>query len=95
MAHRPLHEFEPVQPVAKEAAGVAGSVVSDTAQEAAVQGRAIAFGPAMRIRDRTVLPLETGNGDRVLYGGWSGIAIRIDHGVRPVRKGAANPGVIG
>ena len=91
MAHRPLNEFEPVQPVAKEAAGVAGSVVPGTGQETAVLGRAIAFGPAVRIRDRTVLPLETGNGDRVLYGGWSGIAIRIDHGSAPSVRARRTP----
>ena len=43
-----------------------------------MQGEVIAAGPGARDENGKIVPLDEKNGDRVLFGKWSGTEVKID-----------------
>ena len=43
-----------------------------------MQGEVIAVGPGARDESGKIVPLDVKNGDRVLFGKWSGTEVKID-----------------
>ena len=54
-----------------------GLVLPDTAKEKPQQGKVIAVGPGKLLDDGSVKTLEVKNGDKVLYGKYSGTEVRV------------------
>ena len=75
---RPLQDRVLIRRIEEEEKTVGGIIIPDTAKEKPMEGEVIAAGPGARGDDGKVQPLDVKVGDRVLFGKWSGIEIKID-----------------
>ena len=78
MGFRPLHDRVLVRRTDSDEVSAGGIIIPDTAREKPMEGEVIAAGPGARDDRGTVQPLDVAEGDRVLFGKWSGIEIKID-----------------
>jgi chaperonin GroES len=78
MKFRPLHDRVVVERVDAEAKSMGGIIIPDTAQEKPSQGEIIAVGPGGRDENGKLTPIDLKVGDRVLFGKWSGIEVKLD-----------------
>jgi len=78
MKFRPLHDRVLVKRVEQEEKTAGGIIIPDTAQEKPMEGEVVAAGPGTHKDDGTVVPLDVKDGDRVLFGKWSGTEVKID-----------------
>jgi chaperonin GroES len=62
-------------PEEKSAGGI---IIPDTAKEKPSQGEVIAVGPGGRDESGKLIPIDLKEGDRVLFGKWSGTEVKID-----------------
>jgi chaperonin GroES len=67
---RPLHDRVVVRRLEEEEKSTGGIIIPDTAKEKPSQGEVLAVGPGARD--------ENGNGDRILFGKWSGTEVKMD-----------------
>lgn len=78
MALKPLHDRILVKPAEPEETTKGGIIIPDTAQEKPMQGTVLATGNG-RISDQgNTVPLQLKDGDKVLYGKYSGQEITVD-----------------
>ncbi|GMU52438.1 MAG: 10 kDa chaperonin [Candidatus Xenobia bacterium] len=75
---RPLGERVIVQAVPQEEKTAGGVILPDTAKEKPQQGKVIAVGKGITNDKGVVTPLTVKEGDRVLYGKWTGTEVKID-----------------
>ena len=75
---RPLHDRVVIRRVDQEQKSAGGIIIPDTAQEKPMEGEVIAAGPGARDEAGKLVPLDVKAGDRVLFGKWSGTAIKLD-----------------
>ena len=78
MAFRPLHDRVVIRRVEAEEKSVGGIIIPDTAKEKPMEGEVVAVGTGKRLEDGKVIPLEVKEGDRVLFGKYSGTEIKVD-----------------
>jgi len=78
MKFRPLHDRVVVRRIEAEEKSVGGIIIPDTAKEKPSQGEVIAVGPGGRDETGKVIPIDVREGDRVLFGKWSGTEVKID-----------------
>jgi chaperonin GroES len=78
MKLRPLHDRVIVKRLEEEEKTVGGIIIPDTAKEKPQQGRVIAVGKGKVLENGEVSPLTVKDGDRVLFGKYSGTEIKID-----------------
>jgi chaperonin GroES len=78
MKFRPLHDRIVVRRIEAEEKTKGGVIIPDTAQEKPMQGEVIAVGPGARDEQGKVVPLDVKEGDRILFGKWSGTEVKID-----------------
>ncbi len=78
MKIRPLQDRLVVKRLAEEEKTKGGIIIPDTAKEKPVEGEVIAVGNGKFNDEGTVRPLDVKQGDRVLFGKYSGTEIRID-----------------
>jgi chaperonin GroES len=78
MKFRPLHDRVVVRRVSEEERSKGGIIIPDTAKEKPQQGEVIAVGPGARNEEGHVAPLDVKEGDRVLFGKWSGTEVKIE-----------------
>ncbi len=78
MKFRPLHDRVVVRRVDEEEKTAGGIIIPDTAKEKPQQGEVVAVGPGARGDDNELIPLDVKEGDRVLFGKWSGTEVKID-----------------
>src|SRR3954447_20208756 len=78
MKFRPLHDRVVVQRVDAEEKTKGGIIIPDTAKEKPQEGKVIAVGPGGRDESGKLTPLDVKEGDRVLFGKWSGTEIKLD-----------------
>jgi len=78
MSFRPLHDRVVVEALDAEVKTAGGVIIPDTAQEKPQEGKVVAVGPGVRDDDGKYVKLDVKNGDRVLYGKWSGTEVKID-----------------
>jgi chaperonin GroES len=78
MKFRPLHDRVVVQRVDAEEKTKGGIIIPDTAKEKPQEGKVIAVGPGGRDEAGKLTPLDVKEGDRVLFGKWSGTEIKLD-----------------
>ena len=78
MNFRPLHDRVVVKPLEQETKTAGGIIIPDTAKEKPMQGEVLAVGPGARGEDGKIAPLDVKQGDKVLYGKWSGTEVKIE-----------------
>jgi chaperonin GroES len=55
-----------------------GIIIPDTAKEKPMEGEVIAVGPGARNEQGQLVALDVRQGDRILFGKWSGTEVKID-----------------
>jgi chaperonin GroES len=78
MKFRPLHDRVVVRRIEAEEKSSGGIIIPDTAKEKPSQGEVIAVGPGGRDESGKLIPIDVKEGDRVLFGKWSGTEVKID-----------------
>ncbi len=78
MKVRPLNNRILVSRVDSEEKTSGGIIIPDTAKEKPMEGRVIAVGNGKVLDDGTLQPLSVQEGDRVLFGKYSGTDVRLD-----------------
>jgi chaperonin GroES len=78
MKFRPLHDRVVVRRIEAEEKSAGGIIIPDTAKEKPSQGEVIAVGPGGRDESGKLIPIDIKEGDRVLFGKWSGTEVKID-----------------
>jgi chaperonin GroES len=78
MKVRPLHDRIIVKRLEGETLTKGGIIIPDTAKEKPIEGRVVAVGNGKRQEDGTVRPLDVKEGDRILFGKYSGTDIKVN-----------------
>jgi chaperonin GroES len=78
MKFRPLHDRVVVRRIEEDMKTAGGIIIPDTAKEKPMQGEVVAVGPGARDESGKIIPLDVRNGDKVLFGKWSGTEVKID-----------------
>jgi len=78
MKVRPLHDRALIKRVEEQETARGGIIIPDTAKEKPQEGEVVAVGTGKRLENGTVIPLEVKDGDRVLFGKYSGTEIKVD-----------------
>jgi chaperonin GroES len=78
MKFRPLHDRVVVKRVEEEAKTKGGIIIPDTAKEKPMEGEIVAVGPGAPNEKGAIVPLDVKQGDRILFGKWSGSEIKLD-----------------
>jgi chaperonin GroES len=78
MKFRPLHDRVVVKRIDAEEKSAGGIIIPDTAKEKPSQGEVVSVGPGGRDESGKLIPLDVKEGDRVLFGKWSGTEVKID-----------------
>ena len=92
---RPLHDRVVVRRIEAQEKSKGGIIIPDTAQEKPQEGEIIAVGPGGRDEAGKLIPIDLKNGDRVLFGKWSGTEVKIDGEDLLIMKESDIMGVIG
>ena len=77
MSLRPLHDRVLIKRVEEQETGKSGIIIPDTAKEKSQEGEVVAFGTGKILENGSVLPPAVKEGDRILFGKYSGAEIRI------------------
>src|SRR5829696_6548528 len=75
---RPLHDRVVVRRLDAEEKTKGGIIIPDSAQEKPQQGEITAVGPGGRDEAGKLIPLDVKEGDKVLFGKWSGTEVKLD-----------------
>jgi len=78
MKLKPLLDRVVIKRIEEENRTVGGIIIPDTAKEKPSQGVVVAVGPGGRDDDGKLVQMTLKEGDRVLFGKWSGTEIKID-----------------
>ncbi len=78
MSLRPLHDRVIVEHLEQETKTASGIVLPDVAAEKPDQGKVVAVGNGKILEDGKVRPLDVKVGDKVLFGKYSGQAVKVD-----------------
>ena len=78
MTFRPLHDRVLVRRVEAEEKTAGGIIIPDTAKEKPQEGEVVAVGTGTKDDDGKVTPLDVKEGDRILFGKWSGTEVRLN-----------------
>jgi chaperonin GroES len=78
MAFRPLHDRVVVRRVDSEEKSAGGIILPDTAKEKPSEGGIVSVGPGARDESGKVVALDVKEGDRVLFGKWSGTEVKLN-----------------
>ena len=78
MAFRPLGDRVLVRRVEEESKTKGGILIPDSVKEKPQEGQVIAVGPGARDEDGKRIPMDLKDGDRILFGKWSGSEVKID-----------------
>ena len=78
MSLRPLHDRVIVERLEQETKTASGIVLPDAAADKPDQGKVVAVGNGKILEDGKVRPLDVKVGDKVLFGKYSGQAVKVD-----------------
>ena len=95
MGFRPLHDRVLVRRLEGDEKSAGGIIIPDTAKEKPQEGEVIAAGPGGRDEQGSLVPLDVKEGDRVLFGKWSGTEVKIDGEDMLIMKESDIFGIIG
>jgi chaperonin GroES len=77
MSFRPLHDCVLISRIEEQETVKGGIIIPDTAKEKSQEGEVVASGAGKILENGSVLPLEVKEGDRILFGKYSGTDVRI------------------
>ena len=77
MKFKPLSDRVVIKRVEEENRTVGGLIIPDTAKEKPSQGLVVAVGPGGRDEDGKTVAMTLKEGDKVLFGKWSGTEIKV------------------
>ncbi|PYE90406.1 co-chaperone GroES [Phyllobacterium leguminum] len=92
---RPLHDRVVVRRVESEAKTAGGIIIPDTAKEKPQEGEIVAVGTGARDEAGKLVPLDVKEGDRILFGKWSGTEVKIGGEDLLIMKESDILGIIG
>ncbi|WP_299866901.1 co-chaperone GroES [uncultured Hoeflea sp.] len=92
---RPLHDRVVVRRVESEEKTKGGIIIPDTAKEKPQEGEVIAVGSGNRDDDGKLIALDVKEGDRVLFGKWSGTEVKLDGEDLLIMKESDIMGILG
>jgi chaperonin GroES len=75
---RPLHDRVVVRRIEQDEKTKGGIIIPDTAKEKPMEGEVVAVGPGARDENGKIQPLDVSEGDRILFGKWSGTEVKIE-----------------
>ena len=78
MKFRPLHDRIVVRRITAEEKTSGGIIIPDTAKEKPMEGEVIAVGAGARNEQGQIVALDVKEGDRILFGKWSGTEVKLD-----------------
>ncbi len=78
MKVRPLHDRVLIKRIEEEESIRGGIIIPDSAKEKPQEAEVVAVGSGKQLEDGTVIPLEVKEGDRVLFGKYSGTEIKLE-----------------
>ena len=78
MAFTPLHDRVLVRRVKSEEKTAGGLIIPDSAKEKPAEGEVVAVGAGARDDDGDRIAMDVKQGDRILFGKWSGTEITLD-----------------
>jgi chaperonin GroES len=78
MKFRPLHDRVVVTRIEAQGKTAGGIIIPDTVKEKPTEGEVIAVGPGGRDESGKLIPIDLKEGDKVLFGKWSGTEVKID-----------------
>ena len=78
MKFKPLLDRVVLKRVEEENRTAGGLIIPDTVKEKPSQGIVVAVGPGGRDEDGKLVAMTLKEGDKVLFGKWSGTEIKID-----------------
>jgi chaperonin GroES len=78
MKIKPLQDRVLVRRVKEEEKTKGGIIIPDSAKEKPIEGLVIAVGSGKVLEDGTVRKLEVKEGDRILFGKYSGTEVKLD-----------------
>ena len=78
MKIRPLHDRVIVKRMEGEEKTKGGIIIPDTAKEKPIEGKVIAVGSGKVLENGKKVPLQVKEGDRILFGKYSGTEVKID-----------------
>jgi chaperonin GroES len=94
MKFRPLHDRVVVRRIEAEEKTSGGIIIPDTAKEKPMEGEVIAVGPGARNEQGQLVALDVRQGDRILFGKWSGTEVKIDGEELLIMKEADIMGIV-
>lgn len=95
MKFKPLHDRVLVERVEQEDKTSGGIILPDTAKEKPMEGKIIAVGTGIRTEDGKLHDLAVKQGDKVLFGKWSGTEVKIEGKEYLIMKESDILGIIG
>ena len=78
MKLRPLNDRVLIKRADEDTKSAGGIIIPDTAQEKPMQGIIMGVGPGARDENGERVALTVKNGDRILFGKWSGTEVTLD-----------------
>jgi len=78
MQIRPLHDRILVKRLEGELKSKGGIIIPDTAKEKPIEGKVVAVGKGKLLEDGTRQPMDLKEGDRILFGKYSGTELKIE-----------------
>jgi chaperonin GroES len=78
MAFTPLHDRVLVRRVESDDTTKGGLIIPDSAKEKPAEGVVVAVGAGARDEDGDRIAMDVKDGDRVLFGKWSGTEVQVD-----------------
>ena len=78
MAFKPLHDRVLVRRVESEEKTAGGLIIPDSAKEKPAEGVIVACGEGARKDSGELIAMAVSEGDRVMFGKWSGTEVTVD-----------------
>lgn len=95
MGFRPLHDRVLVRRLDEDEKTTGGIIIPDTAKEKPSQGEVIACGNGARAENGDIFPLDVKQGDKILFGKWSGTEVKLDGEDLLIMKESDILGIVG
>ncbi len=78
MAFKPLHDRVLVRRVESDEKTAGGLIIPDSAKEKPAEGIVVSCGEGARKDSGELIAMAVGEGDKVLFGKWSGTEVTVD-----------------
>ena len=95
MAFTPLHDRVLVERVESEEKTAGGLMIPDSAKEKPAEGVVVAVGAGAKDEDGDRISMDVKEGDKILFGKWSGTEVTIDGEELLIMKESDIMGIMG